>query len=334
MVVPVVSTTFASFSRQFRHMGTGSIGWLFIDEAGQAVPQAAVGALWRAQRALIVGDPLQIEPVFTVPTALINALALQSPSTEGGDYSPARTSVQRLADDANPYGTSVPVDGNEQLWIGSPLRVHRRCVDPMFSIANRIAYQDKMVFGLNSREPSGDDLNLGKSAWINICGKTSSKQVVPRQVEVVIALIKKLYARDGVLPSLYIISPFKAIKNELSRQFLDVDWVGLFGKRRPTKKALRDWCTNRIGTVHTFQGKEEKVVLLVLGTDDDSRGAANWAASKPNLLNVALTRAQQRFYVVGDSALWGGLPHFKDALPPLEITTADAWLARCDVAVA
>jgi hypothetical protein len=115
MIVPVVSTTFASFSRQFRHMGAGSIGWLFIDEAGQAVPQAAVGALWRAQSALIVGDPLQIEPVFTVPIGLVNALAMQSPGTEGGDYSPARTSVQRLADDANPYGTSVPVDGDGRL---------------------------------------------------------------------------------------------------------------------------------------------------------------------------------------------------------------------------
>jgi hypothetical protein len=334
MVVPVVSTTFASFSRQFRHMGAGSIGWLFIDEAGQAVPQAAVGALWRAQRALIVGDPLQIEPVFTVPIGLINALALQSPGTEGGDYSPARTSVQRLADDANPYGISVPVDGDEPLWIGSPLRVHRRCVDPMFSISNRIAYQDKMVFGLSSRQPGDDDLNLGKSAWINIGGKTSFRQVVPRQVEVVTALIKKLYARDGALPSLYVISPFKAVKNELIRQLSDVDGNGLFGKRRPTKKALRDWCKNRIGTVHTFQGKEEKVVILVLGTDGDSQGAANWAASKPNLLNVALTRAQQRFYVVGDAALWGGLPYFKEALPLLEITAADTWLARSDVAVA
>jgi hypothetical protein len=333
MIVPVVSTTFASFSRQFQHMGAGSIGWLFIDEAGQAVPQAAVGALWRAQRALIVGDPLQIEPVFTVPIGLINALASQSPSTEGGDYSPARTSVQRLADDANQYGTSVPVDGDEPLWIGSPLRVHRRCVDPMFSIANLIAYQDKMVFGLNSREPGCDDLNLGKSAWINVGGKTSFRQVVPRQVEVVIELIKKLFARDGVLPSLYVISPFKAIKNELSRQFLAVDWVGLFGRRPPTKKALRDWCKSRIGTVHTFQGKEEKVVIFVLGTDDDSKRAANWAASKPNLLNVALTRAQQRFYVVGDAALWGGLSNFEDALAQLEIITADAWLARCDVAV-
>ena len=332
MIVPVVSTTFASFARQFRHMGPGSIGWLFIDEAGQAVPQAAVGALWRAKRAMVVGDPLQIEPVFTVPTRLIDALAQSSPHTASGDYSPARTSVQRLADDANPYGTLVSVDAERPLWIGSPLRVHRRCADPMFSIANRIAYQGKMVFGLDTRDPPGDAPGFGKSAWVDVRGKTERKQVVPRQIELVVELVAKAYAKDRSLPPLYVISPFKAVKDELRRRLLEIDWQAMTGGRGPSRKAWSKWCADRVGTVHTFQGKEEKIVVFVLGADRDGRGAAVWAASKPNLLNVALTRAQHRIYVIGDAGLWGGLPHFDAALPLLDRTTAEAWLDKLDVA--
>ncbi len=49
----------------------------------------------------------------------------------------------------------------------------------------------------------------------------------------------------------------------------------------------------RVGTVHPFQGKEEKLVIFVLGATN-SAGAATWASSKPNLLNFALIRAKKR----------------------------------------
>ena len=64
-LVPVVSTTFASVQKMLEYMGREQLGLLIVDEAGQAAPQCAVGALWRAKKAIIVGDPKQVEPVVT-----------------------------------------------------------------------------------------------------------------------------------------------------------------------------------------------------------------------------------------------------------------------------
>ena len=55
-----------------------------------------------------------------------------------------------------------------------------------------------------------------------------------------------------------------------------------------------------IVTVLTFQRKQAEGVILCLGLDEKSKGAANWASQKPNLLNVAITEAKYRFIAIGD----------------------------------
>ncbi|WGE89474.1 AAA domain-containing protein [Actinobacillus arthritidis] len=294
MIVPVVSTTFASFRSQFRHLQANSLGWVFVDEAGQAVPQAAVGALWRAKRAVIVGDPLQIEPVFTTPVDFTERLAETSYLPLEFNVKPHQTSVQLLADKANPFGTEI-----SGLWVGSPLRVHRRCCEPMFSIANIIAYEGKMIYGNGKHKfPPQSSLDLGKSAWINITPNETVTNQREREIAFVKKLLLRLMYRLQDVPPVYIITPFRKLKEELQCEIRKLkQWEQI-------KVSGYEWVKENVGTVHTFQGKENQIVLFVLGCDEQNIQSATALVSKPNLINVAATRAKHRFFIVGNHQLW------------------------------
>lgn len=65
------------------------------------------------------------------------------------------------------------------------------------------------------------------------------------------------------------------------------------------------WVLDRVGTVHTVQGREAEAVIFVLGAPlAHQSGARGWAGGQPNLLNVAITRAQERLYVIGNRRVW------------------------------
>ena len=286
LVVPVISTTFASFDRLFARMGRESLGWLLIDEAGQATPQAAAGAIWRAKRTLVVGDPMQLEPVVSIPQSVQEALRAHHGVTE--DFAPRSTSVQELADRTTRFGTSLPRQDGNQLWVGAPLRVHRRCDEPMFSISNQVAYGGMMVFGTTAK-PS---LPLPASSWWDVQGPSDS-HFIPAEGEALRQLLTELRQLGQPMDQVYLISPFRAVVKEL----------------REIGKAFG---ITLAGTVHTVQGKEADVVILVLGGNPSNVGAKIWAASSPNLLNVAVSRARRRLYVVGDRQAWKHHPHFAD----------------------
>jgi superfamily I DNA and/or RNA helicase len=64
------------------------------------------------------------------------------------------------------------------------------------------------------------------------------------------------------------------------------------------------------GTIHTAQGREADIVIIVLGGEPHRTGDKRWAAEKPNLLNVAVSRARRRLYVIGNHEVWAGHAYF------------------------
>lgn len=295
LVVPVVSSTFASIQSMFAQLGPGSIPWLFIDEAGQAVPQAAAGAIWRCKRAVVVGDPFQIEPVVTIPDTVIKELGNKFDLTS--EQIDIELSVQSMADRINKYGWTM-----NGTWVGSPLRVHRRCVDPMFSIANKIAYANMMYNATcsGSKKPSLEP------AFISVDGRVNgNRHFVSAQGKVVKDLILEEIKHQEELPDLFVISPFSEIPLELKKMLKEplLEAVAALPQKKD-RQEIDKWLNGHIGTVHTFQGKQAEGVILCLGLDSTKEGAAVWASSKPNLLNVALTRAKLCFVAVGDDKIW------------------------------
>ncbi|HMR82337.1 MAG TPA: AAA domain-containing protein, partial [Niabella sp.] len=211
--VPVVSTSLASVSRLFQSMDKDSIGWLLIDEAGQATPQSAAGIINRCSKCIIIGDPRQIEPVVTVNSKLISMLS----ETFNVDlaWSPLRSSVQILADRISVMGTFLKeVEEEEVPWTGFPLRAHRRCDNPMFDIANKIAYGGQMVKVVAD---AAFDSPLGDSQWFDVKGTSIENGHVI--VEEVALLRKKIEQLKNVPYGIFIISPFKSVAGKCAEIF-------------------------------------------------------------------------------------------------------------------
>lgn len=297
LVVPMVSTTFASYARMFAGLGRESLGWLLIDEAGQASPQYAAGAIWRSQRVLAVGDPLQLQPVVTMPQKAQRDIAAAYQVSPV--WIPPQASVQTLADRVSRYGTSLS-QGEESVWVSAPLTVHRRCDDPMFSVCNEIAYNGIMVSGVHRRldDPEHPDQfdspngpRIAPSEWLDEPADAPGSHLQPNQVARLERELQRLQQEGVAMSEIIAISPFRMV----------VDKLAALSTHYPKLRA---------GTIHTAQGREADVVFLVLGGDPGAPGAKVWASSTVNLVNVAASRAKRRLYVIGDRASWSQHPYF------------------------
>lgn len=309
LFVPVISTALASVQKFLSEIKENELGYLIIDEAGQATPASVLGAIDRCQKTIMLGDPFQIEPVTTIPKELYRILDVDKeiPSL----FYDATLSAQILADIQNNYGSF-----REEDWVGSPLIIHRRCIEPMFSITNKIAYNDKMIC-CTKDDSASKKLSMKKSCWIDIRGESLSKgnHFINEQAEKLLELlIHAIKVNHNQLPNLYIITPFKDVV-EKTKKFLLKELPKI--KLQNSSKEIEEWLKENCGTIHTFQGKEADEVIIILGCDKKNKGAVSWASKKPNILNVAVSRAKYRLTIIGDKDLWN-VPYFDIAYQLLE----------------
>lgn len=296
-LIPIISTTFASAAFRFNNFLSSSLPWVIVDEASQATPQSALLLMQKAKRFLVVGDPLQLTPVVTLPDSLSELLCGKEELLR--KWSPHLHSLQQLADGANPFGAFVGPE-EHKIWSGLPLRLQRRSYPPMFNICNRIAYSGQMVLSPEMKVDKTPERFI-ESYWVDVVParpslsncvseEVGAAEEVLNHIDVQIAM-KHLQGEVFEKKSVLICTPFRTAAATLRKRI----------------KKTGNWLeVERIGTVHTLQGRQSDIVIVVLGskTNKDGFGARNWATSTPNLLNVAVSRAKETVIFIGNYEDW------------------------------
>lgn len=124
------------------------------------------------------------------------------------------------------------------------------CGPPMFEIVNEIAYGGQM---LNCTRDRGV-MRLGDSHWIDVPRASSSGNWVAAEGNALEELLAGLRYEMVDFSEVFVISPFRAVARNLVK----------YRKRYPGLTA---------GTIHTAQGREADVVILVLGVHARRPGA-------------------------------------------------------------
>ncbi len=269
-----------------------SIARIVIDEAGQCHPAHAVSALMRSESALIVGDVHQLTPVIELGAEdderLIRSKRIALAPEKLAPYRTHResvASVQSLAERAVPERHA--------------LLDHFRCHPAIIAISDALC-----GYGLEVHTPHPLEGGLlpHPVASIDVRGAQEphfGSWYNEPELRETLALLDRLLASGRGPSDIAVITPYRAQLERLRRGVIE---RGIPLEPSLELAELEPLGTSRgglaLGTVHRFQGGERSVVLFT--TVATRARSLSFLNARPNLLNVAVSRARDRFVCIGD----------------------------------
>jgi hypothetical protein len=324
MLTPCLVSTLHSLPKYFRFKGAtndengkpvfhsdhllGFIDLLIIDEAGQVGPHIGAASFALAQKAVVVGDIFQIEPISKIPVGADRANSANnnlrflwhkghhaSPLLVSEPFDGPMGSVMRLAQNAT-YVVSEGQDTEPGIFLSE----HRRCRGKIISFCNKLVYKGRL---LPMRNEDGQAPPLQPVAWAHLSGETKKAGGSLGNVKEAHAIATWIgknadawcaYYGKPISEIVAVVTPFRT-QADLIR--------GALRKTDPQANIT-------VGTVHSLQGAERPIVVFspVYNADTAKR---LFFDRKPNMLNVAVSRAKDSFVVIGDMRLF----HAKGSAP-------------------
>lgn len=243
-----------------------------IDEASQCDIASCIPVLFRAKKAIIVGDDKQLPHLSFLEKAKEQSFLSQYNIDEKYQLT-WRFRDNSMFDLANYYSTT-PVLLDE----------HFRSPAPIIDFSSKEFYGGKIKI-------MSPNINCEQIVELKIVKDGKVDHDVTRNVpecEEIIKTIQELIIKDrdknnSQPVSIGVISPFRAQVDLIKKAMLKV-----FDTDTILKHKLD------VGTAHTFQGDERDIMLLSWTFAPNSHTQSLIFAQKPNLFNVAITRARHK----------------------------------------
>jgi len=259
-----------------------------IDEASQCDIASALPLLYRARRAVIIGDPLQLKHVSTVAPQQDRLLLAAHGLAEG--QAAWAYSVNSLFDLARSWCRYEDIVN---------LRDHHRSHRDIISFSNRHFYRGSLRIATDHeslKRPRAEGEPPGPAVrWTDVKGKVirppAGGALNGPEAEAVVKEVRKLVVDRGYNGAIGVVTPFRAHANRI-RTLVHHD------RELSRQLAARQFV---VDTVHGFQGDERDVIffspVVSLGVGE---GTLRFLKNHGNLFNVAITRARSELVVVGD----------------------------------
>lgn len=258
-------------------MKPGLFDVAIIDEASQCDIASCFPILYRAKRAVVVGDDKQLPHLSFLEKAKEQSFLSQYSIPDKYQLM-WRFRTNSMFDLANYYSMN-PVLLDE----------HFRSLPPVINFSNQEFYGDRIrIMRRNSNDTKVLELIQVPDGKVDF----DATRNLP-EVEAVVAKLQELIIEDerrignGSGPdnpvSIGIISPFRAQVEQLK-----ISVARVLSEHMIRKHKIE------IGTAHTFQGDERDIILMSWAFANNSFVQSLTFLQKPNLFNVAITRARYR----------------------------------------
>ncbi len=233
-----------------------------IDEAGQCNVATSLISIIRAKKLILVGDIQQLQPVITLENS-------------NNEYYKNLYDVDDVFDYKNNsiYSTMI---SNAPRYKETLLNEHYRCAYDIINFCNK-KYYKKMLDIKNEKDKQNHLFVIDVSFDNYDLGKNVSSQEILK----ILNLLEKFKNQNK---SIGIITPYVAQKRYLMDKIKQENFKNV---------------EVSIGTIHTFQGNEKDIIIFSTTINKNTKiGTYRWLKNNKQLINVAVSRAKEEFYLL------------------------------------